>query len=118
MLEIGRVCIKLAGRDAGKLGVVVEVVDDQFIILDGQVRRRKVNLRHVEPTVQSVEIKKGATRAECLKALGIKEEKTKTKPKKDKGPRPKRTHVNKKSAVEEKKARKKEAPKKVEEKKE
>lgn len=100
MITLGRVCMKIAGRDAGKLGIVVEVIDDNFVVLEGEVRRRKVNIRHIEPTKNFVEIKKGANKKECLSALGIKEEKTKSKEKKEKGPRPKRMHVNKKTPKE------------------
>jgi large subunit ribosomal protein L14e len=109
MLEIGRVCIKIAGRDAGKIGVVVEVVDENFIILEGEVRRRKINIRHVEPTTRLVEIKKGAEKKTVLTELGIKTEKTKSKPKKENGLRPKKLHKNNKT----KESAKASKPKKV-----
>ena len=35
MLEVGRLCIKLAGRDAGKKAVVVENIDSNFVLIDG-----------------------------------------------------------------------------------
>jgi large subunit ribosomal protein L14e len=98
--EIGRVCVKLAGRDAGKKCVVVDVLDKGFVLIDGETRRRKVNSLHLEPLAQVVEISKGASTEACCKALGI--EPRKSKPKKA-GPKPrvKRKHVApaRKSAV-------------------
>lgn len=38
-MEIGRVCIKIAGRDAGMKCVVVEQLDNNFVLIDGQTRR-------------------------------------------------------------------------------
>ena len=69
MLQIGRVCVKTAGRDAGQMAVIVDVVDHKTILVDGQVRRRKCNIAHVEPTSKTVEIKKGASHQEVIAAL-------------------------------------------------
>lgn len=41
MLEVGRVCVKTAGRDATKLCVVVEEIDETFVLVDGNTRRKK-----------------------------------------------------------------------------
>ena len=45
-IEVGRLIIKTAGRDAGKIGVIVELIDNKTALIDGQVRRRKCNLFH------------------------------------------------------------------------
>ncbi|MDD1775029.1 MAG: 50S ribosomal protein L14e, partial [Methanobacterium sp.] len=29
-IEVGRICIKLAGREAGEKCVIIEVIDDKF----------------------------------------------------------------------------------------
>ena len=74
MYDIGRVCVKIAGRDAGKKCVVVENIDGKYVLVDGQTRRRKVNVAHLEPTKQVVDIKKSADHAAVTKAfegLGI-----------------------------------------------
>lgn len=68
MYDIGRVCLKLAGRDAGKICVIVDTKDDR-VVIDGQTRRRAVNAAHVEPLNQTVDIKKGAAHQEVVKAL-------------------------------------------------
>lgn len=81
-MEIGQLCIKIAGRDAGKKCVVVDVLDNNFVLIDGETRRRKCNLSHLEPLEQSVKVKKGASHEEVskvLEALGITSRNTKQK---------------------------------------
>ena len=95
MLEIGKVVMKIAGRDAGKLGVVLEIIDEKFVLLDGEVRRRKCNIFHVEALERTVDVKKNASHADVLKALGIKEEKKKGSKAKEKAGRPKRVRIKK-----------------------
>jgi len=63
-MEIGRVCVKLAGRDAGNVAVVVDNIDDKFVLIDGNVRRRKCNIMHLEPLDEVLKIKKNASHAE------------------------------------------------------
>ena len=59
--DIGRVCIKTMGREAGNYCVIVDVIDKNYVIIDGlKVRRRRANFNHVEPTTDMVDIKKGA----------------------------------------------------------
>ena len=60
IFDIGTVCVKLAGRDAGKRCVIVDTIDDSFVIIDGQTRRRKCNVLHLQPTKQKLSISKGA----------------------------------------------------------
>ena len=64
MLEVGRLCIKLAGRDAGKKAVVVENIDSNFVLIDGQTRRRKGSISHLEPTEVMLTLNKGAAHKE------------------------------------------------------
>ncbi|QQG39249.1 MAG: 50S ribosomal protein L14e [Candidatus Woesearchaeota archaeon] len=49
VLEIGRVVVKLAGRDANKAGVVIKKIDNNYVLIDGNVRRKKCNVNHLEP---------------------------------------------------------------------
>ena len=69
MLEVGRVCLKTAGRDAGKFAVVVEVLDDTYVMIDGNVRRKKCNINHLEPTAQKLELKKKASTEDVREAM-------------------------------------------------
>lgn len=109
MIDVGVVCIKLAGRDAGKTCVVVDKLDNKYVVIDGETRRKKCNLKHLAPTGKTLKIKKGATTAEVRKALaseGVKakekKEKTKVKTKTAK-PKPKRKVKDTKKTKEEKK---------------
>ena len=85
MFEVGRICAKLAGREARCMCVVVDVVDKNYVLIDGQVKRRKCNRKHLEPTDKIVKIKKGAAHADVvkeLKSIGIEvAEKKKKEPK-------------------------------------
>ena len=49
MLTVGRLCIKIAGRDAGKQCVIVDVLDHNKVLIDGLTRRRPCNILHLEP---------------------------------------------------------------------
>ncbi len=74
MIEVGRICTKIAGREAGKLCVVVEVIDNNFCIIDGDVRRKKCNFTHLDPLDKKIAIEKGASYekiAQEFKKLGI-----------------------------------------------
>ena len=92
MIEIGRVIVKLAGRDAGKKGLIIDILDNKFVMIDGETRRRKCNILHLEPLNQVVKVKKNASHEEVAKALkeiGVEARETKPKPKSQK-PRTKR----------------------------
>ncbi|CAB3287559.1 50S ribosomal protein L14e [Methanocaldococcus lauensis] len=68
-IEIGRVCVKTAGREAGKICVIVDILDKNFVIVDGLVKRRRCNIKHLEPTEKKVDIERGATTEEVRLAL-------------------------------------------------
>ncbi len=100
MIEVGRVCIKIAGREALNKCVVVKVLDAKFVTIDGQVKRRKCNIAHLEPLNEKLDIKEDASTEEVKKAFEkLKVEVKETKPK-----------AKKEKPVKQKKA-KKEAPK-------
>jgi large subunit ribosomal protein L14e len=77
-IEVGRICVKVSGREAGRKCVIVDVVDKSFVLITGPkkvtgIRRRRANVNHVEPLQDSVEIKRGASDdeiEEVLKASG------------------------------------------------
>ncbi len=84
MIEIGRVCIKTAGRDASKKCVIIDILDDKYVLIDGETRRRKCNILHIEPLNQVIKIEKNASHEEVAKSfkeLGIETRQTKPKPK-------------------------------------
>ncbi|MBU0757235.1 MAG: 50S ribosomal protein L14e [Nanoarchaeota archaeon] len=69
MYEIGRVLIKIAGRDARKKAVIVEMLEDNYVLIDGETRRKKCNIKHVEPLDKVINIKKGASHKEVVEAF-------------------------------------------------
>lgn len=69
MVKVGQVVMKIAGRDAGSLGAVVDILDNNFVLVDGLIRRRKCNLRHLEILNSELKIKKGASSEEIKKEL-------------------------------------------------
>lgn len=82
IFEVGRLCMKIAGRDAGRTCVVVEPLDKTFVLVDGDVRRKKVNVKHLEPLPQLVELGPGASHEEVsreFKKLGLPVWETKAK---------------------------------------
>jgi large subunit ribosomal protein L14e len=74
-IEVGRVCVKLNGRETGLKCVIVDVIDKNFVLVTGPqklsgVRRRRTNVKHLEPTEDTLEIKKGASDEDVAKAIG------------------------------------------------
>jgi large subunit ribosomal protein L14e len=58
------------GREAGHYCVIIDVIDKNFLLIDGlKVRRRKVNYKHIEPIAETIEIKKGAKHEEVEVAI-------------------------------------------------
>jgi len=120
MIQIGRLCMKTAGRDAGCKCVVVDILDDNYVLIDGETRRRKCNVLHLEPLKEVIDMKKGASHENVkaeFKKLKLEVRETKPKEKKE---RPRRVR-RKKEKVEEKEGKGKKKPKeekKVEPKKE
>lgn len=117
-MNIGQVCIKIAGRDAGQPCVIIKQVDQNTVLIDGNTRRRKCNVKHLEPIDKIVSIDEDAGHADVVRALkniGIvvaeKKKRTKTTAKKEK---PKRSHKtrNKTAAPEAKEKKAVKKPKK------
>ena len=77
MIEIGRVCVKLAGRDAGKKCVVIDILDHRMVLVDGETRRRKCNIMHLEPLKEVIKVSKNANHHDVCKALGVESKESK-----------------------------------------
>lgn len=70
MLDIGRVCVKIAGKEAGKKAVIVDLIDKNFVLVDSPwVKRRRCNIKHLEPLDIVLPIERGASSEEVEKAL-------------------------------------------------
>lgn len=62
--NIGRICVKLAGRDAGKKCVILDKKEDR-VLIDGETRRKYVNPEHLEPLENTLEgVSKDSTASE------------------------------------------------------
>jgi len=73
-VEIGRICVKTYGREAGRKCVIVDIIDENFVVVTGPkkltgVRRRRVNVGHIEPVDAKVNIEKGASDEEVEKVI-------------------------------------------------
>jgi large subunit ribosomal protein L14e len=74
LFDVGRLCLKLAGRDAGKKCVVVDVIDNAYVVVDGETRRKKVNVKHLEPLEETIDLNAGASHEvvkSAFKKLGL-----------------------------------------------
>ena len=70
-MDIGRVCLKTKGREQGERCVVLDVIDRNFVIVVGpNVKRRRVNMNHIRPLDEAVELQRNATDEEAIAALG------------------------------------------------
>ncbi|MCD6485083.1 MAG: 50S ribosomal protein L14e [Candidatus Odinarchaeota archaeon] len=74
IFDIGRICVKTLGREAGRKCVIVDVIDEKFVLVTGPknitgVRRRRANVKHLEPTPEVLEIQRGASDDDVIKAL-------------------------------------------------
>ena len=74
LVEVGRICVKTHGREAGKKCVVVERVDKNFVLVTGPkevtgIRRCRSNVDHLNPTTKKVDIKAGAEDSDIEKAI-------------------------------------------------
>jgi large subunit ribosomal protein L14e len=69
-MDIGRVCIKIQGREAGKRCVIVDVIDRNFVLVIGpEIRRRRCNMEHLRPLDEKIDIQRNATDEEVIGAL-------------------------------------------------
>lgn len=74
-MDVGRICVKLKGREAGSRCVIVDVVDRNYVIVTGPpevtgVRRRRVNMSHLQPLDEVVDIIRNASDENIAKLLG------------------------------------------------
>ncbi len=73
-ISIGRVCVKIAGKDASKYCVITDAADGSYVEITGPkalngVKRRKCNISHIEPTSDILKIKAKASDEDVLKAV-------------------------------------------------
>ena len=101
MIEIGRLCVKTAGRDARRKCVIIDIVDNNYVLIDGDVRRKKCNIKHLEPLNKTLDIKKGAAHEEVIHEFKKINIKIKEKKSKEKTERPRKQRKKKEVREEE-----------------
>ena len=75
-IEVGRICVKITGREAGSKCVIVDLIDENFVLVTGPkdvsgVKRRRANIKHLIPLEDVVQISKGASDEEVKRALEV-----------------------------------------------
>ena len=73
-IEVGRICLKQIGRENGKQCVIIDVMDKSFVLVTGPkkvsgIKRRRVNINHIMPLQDKVDVKRGASDEEVTQAL-------------------------------------------------
>ena len=73
-IEVGKICVKTLGREAGKKCVLVDLVDKNFVLITGPktvtgIKRRRANINHLEITQETIDINRGASDEEVTEAL-------------------------------------------------
>ena len=66
--------MKVAGRESGRKCVIVDVMDKSFVMVTGPkkvtgVKRRRVNINHVAPLEDAIQVKRGASDEEVTQML-------------------------------------------------
>jgi len=74
IIDIGRIVVITRGRRAGKKAVVIDIIDENFVLITGPkslngVKRRRMNVDHLMPLSIRIDISRGADDSEVLKAL-------------------------------------------------
>ncbi len=117
-MNVGQLCVKISGRDAGKTCVIVHMIEGNFVLVDGNTRRRKCNLSHLEPLLRTLPIPDNASHEDVVNAfknagIAVEETKKRTKAQKEKGAKPLRKKVRKQVQAIQTKAAKPSKPKAV-----
>jgi len=73
-IEVGRICVKIKGREAGRRCVILDIIDRNYVMVTGPknvtgVRRRRANINHLKPTEDLIKIRRGASDEEVYKAI-------------------------------------------------
>ncbi|MEX2688870.1 MAG: 50S ribosomal protein L14e [Candidatus Njordarchaeum guaymaensis] len=74
LIDIGRIVVITRGRRAGKKAVVVDIIDENYVLITGPkelngVKKRRMNIDHILPLSIKVDINRGASDDEVLEAI-------------------------------------------------
>lgn len=105
MFDIGRFCVKIAGRDAGKKCIVIDRIDNTYVLVDGETRRRKCNIKHLEPLDKVVDVTRNAPHTEIVrifKEMGLELKETKPRQKAERPVRIRKKKIDEEKTIPEK----------------
>jgi large subunit ribosomal protein L14e len=73
-IQIGRVCIKTRGREKRRKCIIVDIIDKNFLLITGPpnisgIKRRRVNVNHIQPLQHAIDIKRGMSDDEIEEAI-------------------------------------------------
>ncbi len=73
VFDVGRVCIKTKGRNAGRKCVVISV-EKGFAIIEGDfMKKKRCNVMHLFPTSHKISVSKSSSHEDIVKHLkGVK----------------------------------------------
>jgi len=74
VIDVGRICVKVRGREAGRKCVVIKIIDENFVEITGPkditgVRRRRANVKHLVPLPIKLDLEEGASDEEVARVL-------------------------------------------------
>lgn len=74
VMELGRCVVKSQGRQAGHKAVIVDILDRNFVLITGPqnvsgIKRKRANIKHLEPLAQKLPIARGSADADVEAAL-------------------------------------------------
>jgi len=105
---IGRLCVKLSGREAGRECLIIDEAEGNLVMIDGDVKRRKCNLEHLDISEKILKIKRNAPTSDVQSAMreaGIIVQKRKESKKKSSS-RPKKIRKKKEASIRKKEDKK------------
>lgn len=74
LFEIGTVTVITQGRRTGKKAVVVDIIDENYVLITGPesmsgVKRRRMNIKHLMPLDLNLDIERGVGDETILEAI-------------------------------------------------
>lgn len=74
LLDAGRICMKIAGREAGSYCVVLKNVNKSFVLVTGPkiltgVKRRNANISHLEATPYKIDVTENLSDQDVVSAM-------------------------------------------------
>lgn len=74
LFEIGTITVITQGRRTGKKAVVVDIIDENYVLITGPkslngVKRRRMNIKHLMPLDLNLEIERGVGEETVLETI-------------------------------------------------